>query len=170
MRLARDSNAQIISDVVGPRATLSKAAFRKILHQLYLFDHAHLVQTFTKNEGGTEFDAIGLKKLLIQTANGRLAGDFEATIRTRLLVGLSNLRARQRRSQSQAMWEESSAGMSEEPPLLQPSEFDGHDSSTSYDEADEPPAPRAPEPRPVSPKKVHGEGYLPGFYDRLIDH
>jgi hypothetical protein len=169
LRLARDSNAHIISEIIGPKTTLSKLAFQKILHRLYLFDHAHLIQTFAKNAEGTEFDAIGLKKLLIRTADGRPADVFEETIRTRLIVGLSNLRARERRSQSQGQCEVVLTGKSGEAAVLQPSDFDGHDSSTSYDEVDEPPAPRAPEPRPVSPKKVHGEGYLPRFYDRLID-
>jgi hypothetical protein len=55
-----------------------------------------------------------------------------------------------------------------QPAVVPPSDIDDDYSSTSYDEMDEPPAPRPREPRPLLPKKMSGEGYLPAFYDRLF--
>jgi hypothetical protein len=173
-RLTRDRNAQIISEVIGPTRTLSRGEFQRILHRLYIFSETQLAQTFAKNEEGTEFDAIGLKELLVRTANGRPANDFESSLRPILIVGLSNLRSRQPSSRlslsSAALKGDSTIKRQTEPQpaVVPPSDIDDYYSSTSYDEIDERPAPRPPEPRPLLRKKLSGEGYLPAFYDRLF--
>jgi hypothetical protein len=144
------SRTEMITRVVGTKRFISRDKLQAILQVLQISESDEVIARTAADDRQTSFDTETLRDLLIRAANRPGADKLARKLHDPVCDGISSLRA--------FILAKST---------IERGDDDG-DSIVSYDEDEPHPEIEQEEVMPVFRKrKVNGETYLPGFYDRL---